>query len=141
MKQEILIKKKFWESTNFWILVGLFASSLFIVREDIEPLIQQIVGGISGIISAVMLIRNMIKDGKFKLEWSRISNSIAYLGLIINGIVEQNIPEETWGYLSTIAESLMAGNWQGAVGAAFPLFAILLNLFKNKGTQPNLQAA
>ena len=126
----VQIKKDWWKSSNFWVLAALFATSLFIGRGDIEPLIQQIIGGISAVISGGMLFRNMLKDGKFKLEWSRVTNTVAYLGLIINGFVEQVIPPETWDYLSTIVEGLMAGNWQQAIGSVIPLLAIVINLIK-----------
>lgn len=122
--------KESYKSTNFWVWVGLLISSLFVNSQDIAPEIEKIVAGIFAIIGSGSAIRNMVKDGKFKFEWSRITNFIGYLGLIVNSLVSFTIPDQLWDNLSTIASNLIAGNWTGAIGAVLSAIVIIANLFK-----------
>lgn len=132
MKTFSISLKESWKSSNFWVWVGLLISSMFIGSQDIAPDVEKIVGAIFAIIGGGAAIRNRIKDGEFKFEWSRITNLIGYVGLIINSLVSFAIPEQLWTDLSTIAENLIAGNWTGAIGAVLSAIVIIANIFKNK---------
>jgi len=126
--------KNAWNSTNFWIWVGMFLATIFINASVDESLsiVTQVVNTVFASVSAVMMGRNYIKDKGIKFSWSNVTNAIGYLGLIINSLTAVDIPEAFWVHLKTITNGLIAGDWPVVAGAVFPLLVILLNLFKKQ---------
>jgi ABC-type xylose transport system permease subunit len=123
---------KFWQGTNFWAALFLFVFGIFAVTVEYE--VGQIVGYVFGLFGAIMAVREKLKGAQVDWKrWAGSKNTWNYLATVIVAIVP-GIPLELFEHLATLAQSLLGGNWQGALVALFSIGTILFYLL-NKPKQ------
>jgi hypothetical protein len=129
--QTVLVEKKWYQSSNFWTWIVLLIGSLIVNFSEIQGAATDMVSQIFALIAGGKMLHNFQKKG---VGWdiSQIggSNFWGYLALIATQITSIAIPDQLWTDLQQIAENLLLGNWQGAIGAVFSAIVIIANLVK-----------
>jgi hypothetical protein len=124
--------KAAYNSTQFWVWVGMFVGTLTInaSSEEMLPVVTEVALKTVAAVSAAMGIRNFIKSKGLKFTWSKAVNSLGYLGNIIGAAVAINVPESFWTDLQEVLNFALAGDWASVMTKVWPLLIILLNLIK-----------
>ena len=117
------MQKKFWQSTNFWTAVVLLVGSVWVGFP--EGAAGQAVGAVFALVASGAIIRNFVKSaGKPNLLQALMSSNFwAQLGTVVVSVLPL-IPAQAITDLETIVQSILGGNWQGAIVAAFSLIKI-----------------
>lgn len=130
-----LIKKNFWQSSNFWTYTVVLIGSLMVGFSNIEGVINETIASIFGLIASAGIIRNFVKDG-IGWNWSRIwdgtGNFWGYLAMLLGTIFAIEIPPEALEYIERIISEIVSGepNLSAILNAVISLVIILVNLFK-----------
>lgn len=107
-----LIKKNFWQSSNFWTYTVVLVGSLMVGFSDIEGIVNETIAGIFGLIASAGIIRNFVKDG-IGWNWSRIwdgtGNFWGYLAMLLGTIFAIEIPPEALEYIERIISEIVSG--------------------------------
>lgn len=138
--QVVMIKKYFWQSTNFWIALTSLLGAL-VVGFDSE-LGQKFVMEVFAVFASGGMLRNFFKENGLKFDWTQVgtSNFWAQLGIIVTTVSGAVLPDELFNTLQEAAQAVFTQNWQALLVAMFSLATIIWNLVKDKGSKEKIKA-
>lgn len=129
-------KKKFWQSSNFWtaitMVIGAFFGSQFPEEAATGAINQLFLLLGSGKAIQEWLSTGPKPDIRVALSSVNFWNYLAAIGVAIIPA----LPGELFSRLQELAVSLIGGNWQGALVAAFSIVTILYHIFRKTPEQP-----
>jgi hypothetical protein len=125
-------EKDFWKGTNFWISFILAIGGLWSGFSESEA--ANAVGYFFALVGSVFAIREKIKDSTINWrEWISSPNTWQYLAAVFISIFPTLSPE-LFQRINDLVASLISGNWQGVIGAAFSILTMLYYLFRKPKT-------
>jgi hypothetical protein len=129
-------EKKFWQSSNFWIILMTGVIGGFFVGFPREA-VSDGIAAIFVLIYSGAIMRDAFSTMKF--DWKKAigdKNWWNYLSGIVVSILPL-IPVEVFQQLADIAQHAIGGNWQGVLVGVFGLLTILYHIFIKKEPVPN----
>jgi hypothetical protein len=125
-------EKKFWQGTNFWVSLALAIGGLWSGFSESDA--TNAIGYFFALVGSVFAIREKIKDSTINWrEWISSPNTWQYLAAVFISIFPTLSPE-LFQRINDLVASLISGNWQGVIGAAFSILTMLYYLFRKPKT-------
>jgi hypothetical protein len=136
-KQELLNKnvaikpteepKKFWQGTNFYVLLGLIVASFssFFMEEDA----QKVTLGVEAIFSLIFLGRHLIKQKGFSWKnFDKSANGWNYVAQFVTLFLGSNVAELIPA-LKGLVSAISLGEFPGIISAGLGLLTMVYYIF------------
>lgn len=129
-------KKKWYQSTNFWIAVAMIFAGLFIgfPKEAAVEVVMQM----TGVLAAVATIREYLKTAEkpsiknlFNLEGdANIFNYLAAIFAAIFVTISPDVLNSIGEYLEEITGAILARNWAALFSPVIALATIVIKIIR-----------
>lgn len=121
--------KPFWKSVNFWLAIVMLIGGAYVGFPEGDA--GDAVQAIFQLFASGGIVYNFLKLNKPNFrQLLQNSNTYVYLGVIVTGFFP-DIPGQAFTDIESIVRSILGGNWQGAIVAAFSLIGILFRLVRD----------
>lgn len=127
------MEKKFWQGTNFWFALLMFALSFFGGGEDLA---QQVVSAVVGVVALFGAVRQFLPNAKFKGVKATLAEANTWN--YIAGVVVLIVPQagELVPALRELYDALILGNWGLVISRGVALLTMAFYLFRSKPASP-----
>jgi hypothetical protein len=123
-------KKKWWESTSFFISLAILIGGLWnnFPSNEAQIAVQYIIA----LVATGGTLRTFFKTAKLDVvSWLQNSNTWQGLAVILTTWIPSLTPELFSGIEATV-KAILSQNWQSIVSALFALATIIYNILKNR---------
>lgn len=133
--------KKFWQSSNFWMVLVMFAGGIFAAFPAAQA--ADSISDIFGLVASGKLFHEFFKTATVDVKaWLLNSNTITYLGVLVTAVVGVPLPDDLLQALQALVQQIFGGgNLQGIIIAAFSLVTILFNFIRGRSSLVPKKAA